>query len=82
MQIRKVDNRSKHTYEGTEAFLKGRKPGLFVNFSLLLDPDQHSQYGSGSKTANGLRIQVDPDRIYNTAYRYSTPYKLRGNVPL
>jgi hypothetical protein len=23
----------KHTYEGTKAFLKGRKPGLFVNFS-------------------------------------------------
>jgi hypothetical protein len=22
----------KHTYEGTEGFLKGRKPGLFVNF--------------------------------------------------
>jgi hypothetical protein len=29
----KVSKRSKkHTYEGTKAFLKGRKPGLFVNF--------------------------------------------------
>ncbi len=22
----------KHTYEGTKAFLKGKKPGVFVNF--------------------------------------------------
>ncbi len=30
----KVRNRSKkYTYEGTKAFLKGRKPGLFENFS-------------------------------------------------
>ncbi len=36
----------KHTYEGTKDILKGRKPGLFVNFGqftiffyILLDPD-------------------------------------------
>ncbi len=28
---------------------------------MLLDPDPHSQYGSESKTAEWMRIQVDPD---------------------
>jgi hypothetical protein len=39
----------KHTYEGIKAFLKGRKPGLLLNFNHF--PDPHSQNGSGSKTA-------------------------------
>jgi hypothetical protein len=29
----------KHPYEGKKAFSKGRKPGLFVNFGQLPDPD-------------------------------------------
>jgi hypothetical protein len=29
--------------------------------SMLLDPDPHSQYGSGSKTAKRIRIYVDPE---------------------
>jgi hypothetical protein len=45
-----------HTYEGTEAFFNGRKPGLFVNFSKF--PDPHSQYGSGSRTAKSMRIRI------------------------
>jgi hypothetical protein len=31
---------------------------------MLLDPDQHSQYGSGSWTAKSMRIQI---RIRNTS---------------
>jgi hypothetical protein len=31
MYFKKVMGK-KHRYEGTKAFLKGRKPGLFVNF--------------------------------------------------
>jgi hypothetical protein len=52
-----IGQKTIHTiYEGTKAFLKGRKPCLFDNFwsaSMLLDldPDPHSQYGFGSRTA-------------------------------
>ncbi len=47
-------------YEGRKNHFKGRKPGVFVNFgsiSMLLgpDPNPHSQYGSGSRTANDCR---------------------------
>ncbi len=37
----------KHTYEGTEACLKGRKAGLFVNF--------------GQFPWSWIRIRIDPD---------------------
>ncbi len=43
--------------------LKGRKH-FFCKFwpiFMLPDPDPHSQYGSGSKAAKWMRIQVDPD---------------------
>ncbi len=31
--LKQIIYKKKHTYKGTRAFLKGRKPGLFVNFS-------------------------------------------------
>jgi hypothetical protein len=37
--ILKVGNRSKTYGEGTKTPLKGRKPGLFVNFGQLPDPN-------------------------------------------
>jgi hypothetical protein len=40
--------------------MKGKKPGLLVNLgliSMLLDPDPHSQYGSGSAFSIRMRIQ-------------------------
>ncbi len=51
----------------SKAIFNGWKSGSFVNFSqfpysLLLDPDPHSQNGSGSRRANSIRI-----RIRNTA---------------
>jgi hypothetical protein len=62
---------------GKKAILKGWKSGLFVNFgqfSLLLDPDQHSQYLSGyrSRRAKSMRIHAQSGsawriRIRNTA---------------
>jgi hypothetical protein len=56
----------RHTYEGSKAFLKSRKPGLFVNFgqfSCFRTQIRLSQYRAGyiSKTAKYMRIQVDPD---------------------
>jgi hypothetical protein len=33
----------------------------FWSVSMLLDPDLHSQYGSGSRAAKLVRIQADPD---------------------
>ncbi len=48
-------------YGGITAFLKGLKAGLLVNFCqifMLLDPDPNSQYGSGSRTAKSLWIQI------------------------
>ncbi len=73
----------KHSYEGTKAFLKGRKPGLFVNFCQL--------------TCSWIRIRIpntypDPNprqpnecgsrkiRIHNTAYN-PCPSQ-RAQVPL
>jgi hypothetical protein len=55
----------KHTLGDIKAFLKGRKPGLFLilfNF-LLLDPDPHSRYGyeSGTRTVISMRIHAVPD---------------------
>jgi hypothetical protein len=51
----------------TKAFLKSIIPGLlfvyFLSVSMLPDPDPHSQYGSGSKTSNSMRI-----RIHNTDF--------------
>ncbi len=44
---------------------------------MLLDPDPHSQYGSGSKTAKGMRIQAGIRiRIRNTGiyYRRLSPW--------
>ncbi len=51
----------KHTYEATKAFLKGRKPGLFINFGQFPcsriripnfdpDPGHPNEAGSGSTT--------------------------------
>jgi hypothetical protein len=34
---------------------------FFYNTSLLLDPDPHSQYGSGSRGAKSIRIDAEPD---------------------
>ncbi len=64
----------KHSYEGTKAFLKGRKPGLFVSFGQFPcsfiririsntdpDPRQHNECGSGSTTL-----------LINIQYRYFT----------
>ncbi len=52
----------KHTYEGTKAFLKGRKPGLFVNFGQFHaqgpDPGQPNQCGS-----MGIRIHNTGEEI-------------------
>jgi hypothetical protein len=58
----------KKTYEGSKAFLKGRKPGLFVNFGQFCpwiririripipipntDPDPRQPNKCGSKTLN------------------------------
>ncbi len=50
------------TYETYFERLEIRFISKFWSFSLLLDPDQHSQYGSGSKGAKSMRI-----RIRNTA---------------
>ncbi len=50
---------------GTKAILKGWKLVFCYlgQFSLLLDPDPHSQYGSGSRRTKSMRI-----RIGNTCY--------------
>jgi hypothetical protein len=40
-----------HTQEGTKAFLKDKKPGLFVNFG------QFSCSGFGSELPMGIQIQ-------------------------
>ncbi len=32
------------------------------SISMLLDPDPHSQYRSGSRTAKSIRIHADPDQ--------------------
>jgi hypothetical protein len=50
----------KHTYKGTKAFFKGRKPGLLVSFG------QFHASGSGSAFPIRIRIQnkqmnADPD---------------------
>ncbi len=53
----------KHTYEGTKAFLKGRKPGQFWSIFMLKDPDPHSQCGSGSGfpiLIQDSQMNVDP----------------------
>jgi hypothetical protein len=56
--ILKVGNKSKkQTFEGTKALLKGRKPGLFVNFgkiscSWIWIRIPNSDPRSGSRTAN------------------------------
>jgi hypothetical protein len=46
-----------------KVFLKDWKSGLFVlsSVSLLLDPDPHSQYGSGSRRAKSVRVHPDSD---------------------
>jgi hypothetical protein len=38
------------------AILKSRKSGLFSCMPLLLNPDPHSQYGSGSETLSERRF--------------------------
>jgi hypothetical protein len=64
MRIQIIDNRSKtylRRYKSLFERLKVRFICKFVSISMLLDPDPHSQYGSGSRTAKSLRI-----RIHNT----------------
>jgi hypothetical protein len=51
----------KHTYDGTNAFLKDKKTVFFKFCSISMLPDPHSQYGSRSRTAKGKQIQADPD---------------------
>ncbi len=43
------------------ATLDIRSISKFWSISMLLDPDQHSQYGSGSRTAKRMRISADSD---------------------
>jgi hypothetical protein len=56
--------RHKHTYVGTTAiqWLNIRFFFLFWSISLLLDPEPHSQYGSGSRRAKSKRIYADPEQ--------------------
>ena len=78
--ILKVVNRSKkHTYEyeGTKAFMKGRKPGLLLNFGQFLCswiririPNTDTDPEPRLKTAKRMRIQVDPD----PQHRYRTKF--------
>jgi hypothetical protein len=54
----------KHTYEGTKAFLKGRKPGLFIHLVIFHAP------GSGSAFPVRIRVQeIQINRIHNTEIR-------------
>ncbi len=74
--------------------MKGRKPSLFVSFSkysLLLDPEPHSQYGSGSRTAKSMRIRQpthngeagnalldpDPHSQYGSGFRTAKSLRIR-----
>jgi hypothetical protein len=47
----------KHTYERTKR-QETRFICYFGSISMLLDPDPHSQYGFGSRTAKSIRIRI------------------------
>ncbi len=49
--ILKVGNRSKTYIQRCKSLSETRFICKFLSISMLLDPDPHSQYGSGSKTA-------------------------------
>jgi hypothetical protein len=58
-----VGNRS-YLNVGTKGFferLEIRFVGKYWSISLLLDPDPHSQYGTGCRRAKSMRFQADPD---------------------
>jgi hypothetical protein len=59
------------TYLSYKSLLKGWKLGLLFGWSisLLLDPDLHSHYGSGSKRAKSMRIHADPKPDLKTSHK-------------
>jgi hypothetical protein len=55
------------------------------NTSSLLDPDPHSQYGSGCRGAKTMRVDVDPDPQYFLLDHYylkirSCPFVIRKDL--
>ncbi len=57
--------REKYTFSrkeiGQKTYLLRYKSHFEWQVTMILDPDPHSQYGSGSRTAKSMRIHADPD---------------------
>jgi hypothetical protein len=65
-------------YEGTEN-QETRFIYKFCSISMLLDPDLHSQYEYGSRTAKSMWIHANPQHCLG-ALQTSFPYRV-GNNP-